>query len=534
MNVLQPRLQRALVKFQYRVLAAVASLLVIGYYVFYAAAGKTVLYGDGLTKLNNARRAFDNPVQAISLAQWGSIWLVGDTALISSLAWINPLYRSGLAGSIWSMLAFVVMVVVIYDLTLQVTNRSATAGVAAVLVAALNINVVYFATTPMTEPIIMAVEVVGAWALVRLGKDASSLKWLLIASMTLGAASLVRYEMWTYTFISVVPMGLALWAGDRRFWYWLTRMAVLYATPLFVMAFWIVGWEWALFGDPLYFSNSRYSAHAIDVVGAGKTFAVGNIHESVRQYILAVRWNIPTAVLLVAILGAAIAIKRLVIDRQWHLLGLAYLAAPVVFFPMSLYFGQNAIDIKPGTLFSLNIRYGTTITPCVAVLVGIAVATSIHLCARHHVAIRRTLAVTILVGLMVIQGQQLRQPDAAAVLHDTAAQESTAMRDYTAWLKQHYDYGRILAESFGPLNGVQYHAGIDLSNYITESYPDLWTSTMRDPSGRVEWVLVRDGDTIDTQLVTTPEFQQNFREVFSNHFGRIYLTIDHESKRNGK
>jgi hypothetical protein len=57
---------------------------------------------------------------------------------------------------------------------------------------------------------------------------------------------------------------------------------------------------------------------------------------------------------------------------------------------------------------------------------------------------------------------------------------------------------------------------------------------MRDPSGRVEWVLVRDGDTIDTQLVTTPEFQQNFREVFSNHFGRIYLTIDHESKRNGK
>ena len=344
-------------------IAAGAGLLALRSFAYFYSRGLTLAFGDGITKLNNARRVFDNPTGGVSLAQLGSIWLPAQSALTSLTVWISlDYYRSGIPGSIWSMVSFVAAVTLAYGLVVSLT-RSKIGGLAASAVMASNLNFLYLATTPMAEALLIASETLCAVTLIQYEKTLSD-QWLRRAALSLGFACMVRYEMWFMTMCAVGIVGMAL-ARKRVGWEkWICDMSILFFVPAMLIVAWLV-YQRAVLGDFLYFTHSQYSARAIDVVGANKLFAEHNLPVAVSEYAAAVQWNFLPLVLAGGATGIAFYVIRLVIGREKALTP-AFLFGIPAFFIVSLYMGQNAIDVQRGTLYSLNIRYGTTILPLIA------------------------------------------------------------------------------------------------------------------------------------------------------------------------
>lgn len=511
------------------VLAVAATALIIHYYLIFEEAGKITAYGDGIARLNNGRRIWDNPLGQFSIAQAGSIWLVGKSLLISLTAWYDPMYRSGLSGSIWSMASFVITVPLVYETVRTVTRQFGTlpsniGGIAAALVLGLNTNLIYFGTTPMTEPEVILAEAACCLALVKFEQDPTSWKKLWFAAMALALSGWIRYELWFFAGVALPLMGIAMWAKGMRGYEFFATMLMPFMLLGGTVATWLVFWQWQLFDDPLYFSHSDYSARAIDVIGAHKTFAVHDLRESVRQYAEAVRLNFPIELLGAA--GAGIVLYILQhLGRRSGATSLLFLLGIPVFFITSLYLGQNAIDIRHDGTASFNIRYGLTVIPLVAIGVGYLVANL----ARFHAPLLdwsgKVLAVAGLAFVYYIYAPSLNDPTSTAVLHDVSAQQSPAIKEIAGFLKTKYDGDLILAESFGSTNAIQFYSGIPFKYYVTESVPEAFQKAIANPIGNVDWIIIRNGDSI-SRMLSEPKFRDNYRVVFSNAYGKVLVIND--------
>src|SRR5574337_608546 len=71
---------------------------------FFYSRGLSNLYGDGIAHMEGARRIFDSLTPGY--AEIGSVWLPLYHLIVSPLAQSDFLWRSGLAGSLVSTVAF--------------------------------------------------------------------------------------------------------------------------------------------------------------------------------------------------------------------------------------------------------------------------------------------------------------------------------------------------------------------------------------------------------------------------------------------
>src|SRR3989344_1967003 len=105
-------------------------------------------YGDAESHLNIAKRVVDSLTPGF--AQLGGIWLPLPHILLMPFVYFDIFWRSGLAGSIVSGIAFVVSALYIYKTT-QLLTKNTGASFLASLIFILNPNVLYLQSTPMTE-----------------------------------------------------------------------------------------------------------------------------------------------------------------------------------------------------------------------------------------------------------------------------------------------------------------------------------------------------------------------------------------------
>lgn len=510
-------------------IAMVAVVLIIHYYLVFEEADKITAYGDGISKLNNGRRIWDNSLGKVSLAQAGSIWLVGKSLLISLTAWWDPMYHSALSGSLWSMLFFVLTIPIVYEIVRSLTYRwgaipSNLGGIAAAIVVALNTNFLYFGVSPMTESEVICAEAACCLALIKLEQDSSSWKKLWMAAVVLGLSGWVRYELWFFALLAFPIMALSMWAKGIRGYEFVAKTAMPFVLLGGTVITWVVFWQWQLYGDPLYFANSQYSARAIDVIGANKTFAVGDLTESARQYFAAVRLNIPVEFLVAGGIGLALYLIQQV-GRRNGSTSLLYLVGIPMFFIVSLYLGQNAMDIKPEAMGSLNIRYGTTVLPLVGVGIGYLIANLARFRSPLFDWSGKILAVAGVASICYLYSPSLEKPLETAVLQDVVTQQGIALQEMADFFKTEYDANLILAESFGTMNGMQFKSGIPLKMYITENDPEAFKKALEDPVSNVDWILVRNGDSLSPQL-NEPKFRDYYKVVFENDFGKVLVTYD--------
>src|SRR6516225_1241314 len=79
-------------------LAAGASLVSIGSFLYFVRTGQILLYGDAVAHINIARRVFDS--RTPGPLQLGTVWLPLPHLLIMPFVASSRLWQSGIGGSI--------------------------------------------------------------------------------------------------------------------------------------------------------------------------------------------------------------------------------------------------------------------------------------------------------------------------------------------------------------------------------------------------------------------------------------------------
>ena len=95
-------------------LALILVLLSLTAVVFYCAKQELLLYGDAVAHVNIARRLVDNRHPSESFGQLGTVWLPLQHMAMLPFVWNESLWRSGIAGAIPSMLAYLLGVTGIF------------------------------------------------------------------------------------------------------------------------------------------------------------------------------------------------------------------------------------------------------------------------------------------------------------------------------------------------------------------------------------------------------------------------------------
>src|SRR5579872_6550233 len=157
-----------------------------------AARGYTLYYGDAEAHLNIARRVLDSRTPGTE--QLGTVWLPLPHLLMLPLVWRDNWWRSGLAGAIPSAAGFIAGGSFLFAAARRL-YASTAAGLTAALLFALNPNMLYLQSTPMTEAGFAAGLAALLWSTVRY-RDSQSGWAMLAAAAASNAASLTRYEGW--------------------------------------------------------------------------------------------------------------------------------------------------------------------------------------------------------------------------------------------------------------------------------------------------------------------------------------------------
>jgi hypothetical protein len=199
--VIIPSAQRALRRLV-ALAAAVAGAIVA---LHYHRLGLTLTHYDARGHLVVARRIADSITPGWQ--QVGAVWLPLPHLLNALPVQLDILYRTGASAVAISIASFAIATAAIASIVMAITG-SAPASIAAAAVFALNPNVLYLQSTPMTEPLLLALTTVSVAVLIDSSRREPALVGWLFA-----LACLTRYEAWPVT---AAALAAAVWIEWRR------------------------------------------------------------------------------------------------------------------------------------------------------------------------------------------------------------------------------------------------------------------------------------------------------------------------------
>lgn len=380
-------------------------------FLFYQRQGDVLLYGDAVAHINIARRIFDSKTPGI--LQLGTVWLPLPHLLIVPFITFTRMWQTGTGGSIPSLAGYVFGVFGIFRLmrtiALPTITSSADGGVAeaagtaqkaagfdsrggvlpwaAAILYAANPNLIYMQATAMGESLYLAFFI---WAVAHFAEfvwpkpqnqpdkrtaavnkpDRSLLK----CGLCLFAACLTRYDGWFLAAVLVVAaVGIAIVRRRSSSGRASARaiagfIALAVAGPIL----WI-GYNAAVYGNPLGFANGPYSARAIEQKTGTVNQAKGSLIAAGSYFLKAAELNVGQGTwegrlwLILAVVGtlALIFFKRARIALL--------LWAPLPFYAISIAYGSIPIFVSTWWPFSnYNVRYGLELLPAFAIFVPAA------------------------------------------------------------------------------------------------------------------------------------------------------------------
>lgn len=376
-------------------IAAGVSLLTL---LVFLQRSELLLYGDAVAHINIARRVVDS--RTPGLLQLGTVWLPLPHLLILPFVASDSAWRSGVAGAIPSMVAYVLGAIGIFRLvrgalsTGKPDSAARIAAWAAAAIYAANPNLMYMQTTAMTEPLYLAWSV---WAVVHFSEFAQQIqagsgvwagKSLRSCGLCLAGACLTRYDGWFLTAaISVAAAIKVARSADKL----ALRRALVKFLLIAVAApvVWLV-YNAVIYGDPLEFSRGPYSAKAIEerTATSGRSAHPGwhDPRVAFSYFFKAGEHTVaegPWQKLWVALLLAGVLVILATHRQQWPVL---LLLVPVPFYVLSVSYGSVPIFLPEWWPFSYyNVRFGLELLPAFAVLSGIALHWALSV-AKHSSA----------------------------------------------------------------------------------------------------------------------------------------------------
>ncbi len=427
--------------------------------------------------------------------------------------WNDALWRSGIAGAIPGMVAYVLGTLGIFRL---VSGRaSKLAAYVAAAIYALNPNLLYMQTTAMNEPIFLAFFI---WALVYLDEfyrgclpNANSEtparmkpnRALEACGIALAGGALTRYDGWfVAAAVGVIVIGIfVLWwkrgpdPSQRR------AMAKSFVEFLLLNAlvpvFWLI-YTYCISGYALDFANGPYSAKAIALRSAGRGMSTypGQHHlfTAALYFLKSAKLNMGSELFGQALFGAAVAGTAVAIwkFRRYGVLLLLWL--PLPFYALSIAYGSVPIYLPvwyPRSYY--NVRYGLELLPVFAVFIPLLAAS---IAQRANEAALRNAIWCVLIGVMV--GSYLSS------YRDTPITLREALVNSRGRLAIERALANSLAEVPSSATLLMYSAehpgalqlaGIPRRRVISESEHPDWEWALLDP-GQADYIVTCEGDPV--------------------------------------
>jgi len=493
--------------------AVVASLILAvtaGSLAFFYSRHLTNLYGDGLAHMECARRIFDSMTPGYE--EIGRVWLPVYHLICAPLATNDFLWRSGLAGSIVSSLAFGATCYFLFQLGAEM-NRNLAAGWVALAVAMLCPSLLYLASTPLTEPLALLWTVLTVYAIFRYSQSGS---WGVLVGAAAAAflGTLTRYEGWNGVLFATLAIFLIRsGAWRQRFVRAATFAAVAGAGPLL----WIL-YNAYRYQNPLDFYNGPYSARAIYAHQLATTaFAYptdGSWLVSGRYYLEDLKLVIGAWPLVLAALGLVAWCANLRASRRGAVALLFLLPLPFYIHAMA----YAGVPLYVPTLFPnthYNLRYGLEMIPAVALYPSFIFSTQLS---RHL----RLGLLLLFVGLLGCQSALMLSagPEELAVVKEGILNTPCRSHRQAAilqFLRAHYDGERLLV-AVGKWPCVMPQLGINLRNTISDSNREYWIRMTIEPQNWVGWIIRGNDDAVDQLMRAYPEAFKDFELVDRGSF----------------
>ena len=468
---------------------------------FYARAGLTLSHYDAKAHLVVARRVIDSLTPGWK--QIGAVWLPLPHALNVLPVQIDALYRSGASAIALSVLSFGLMAYACARLILDATG-SRSAAIAGLAVVALNPDILYLQSTPMTEPLLLAlttlsIALLGRWI------DADGQAPVAPAGLAMAGACLTRYEAWPITAGALVIAAFALWRRGLPPGLAIRRTAVLALFPAFAGLAFLV--QSRLTVGTWFVSGGFYVADNPDTGRPFKT--LGSIwwaSHHLNGY----------GVLLSAVAGAAALLVVGLRSRARASLLVVLAMAGAAALPWVAFYSGHPF----------RFRYMVPLVPAFAVWAGIGVG----LTRRYRFA-----AAAALIVLTLLETRPFSLASPMVVEAQLDLQQSAGRRAVTAFLRQHRHSGLILA-SLGSLSHYVQELswiGVNVRDVVHEGNGDLWEAALESPRDHVRWVLLEEraegGDALAARARTNPGFLAGFSRVAEGGGVALYRRSESEA-----
>jgi hypothetical protein len=477
----------------------------------YHQLGLTLTHYDARGHLVVARRIFDSITPGWQ--QIGAVWLPLPHLLNAMPVQIDFFYRTGASGVAISIASFAIAAAAIAWIV-QTLTGSTLAALAGVAVFALNPNVLYLQSTPMTEPLLLATTTVAIAMLMaelsepvgglrersastaqrlraNLSSESLRLRGQSLCGLLFALACLTRYEAWPVTVAAIAAVPVIRWWQRRSFVDGCRKAVSLALFPAIALVGFsifsrVVIGEWFVSGDFFVPENKALGdpLMALKEIGWGTQMLSGSL----------LAWT--------AGAGLAIVIVRALIDRDRAagILPLALVAMAAV--PWSAF--------EKGHPF--RIRYMVPMMAVEAIGAG-AVAG----------AFRRSKA-TVLMALAVLAlaVYELRPFDAQApmVLEAQWDRPNLPVRARVTACLDAPGRGEKIMASMGSLGHYMQEAseqGFALRDFLHEGNGDIWLAALDGPRPFADWILIEEkaegGDMLAKIARARPSFLDGYARV---------------------
>jgi hypothetical protein len=487
-----------------RGLAAVAVLAGTAAWLLFFRADLVLSHYDARAHLVVARRIIDGVTPGWQ--QIGAVWLPLPHLLQALPIQVDAWYRTGASASIVSIACFGITTYAMTRVVLAATGSRLGAAVTAALLA-LNPNLLYVHTTPMTEPLALAaIALVTLWLYewVPLNQDVVPAR----LGAALFAAAWTRYEAWL---VVAAALAAALYGSARI---GASRGALL-------RRMWTLG-RWPAAAVALFLGMSRLTTGTWFTTG----FYVPDAYYEgqLARGVLAVWWGthqLSTRATEAVAVGAAVLVAARAVASRADA-PLLVLVAPLAAAALPAYAFYQGHPFR--------VRYMLLLVAVCALFGGIAVGVM-----RRHAAL---VTAGLLVGITLIQSPPWRQ-DAPLIVEARLDQPlREARRRVTACLLSEYRGEKILASMGSLAHYMQElsHAGFGIADFVHEGNGAIWQVALDTGAApHVGWVLVEEqaegGDMLARRIRVSPSFARGMTRTCAGGGVALYRTTPRISTR---
>lgn len=441
--------------------------------------GYILYYGDAQAHLNISRSVIDSRTPGYD--QIGTVWLPLLHVICLPFVMNNSLWSSGLAGTIPVAVCFVVAGLCFHLAARDIYQNSVAASVV-VACFALNPNVLYLASIPMTEVVFLAGLATLLFAMFRF-RNTQKTRFVCLGILSVCTMSLTRYDGWF--FIPFASLGFARFARKRR---WLTLF--LFGTMASCAPLYWIAHNWWETGHPLDFYSGPYSPMAIQ--GSKPYPGYHDWKLAVLYYSAAAELCAGWPLLLLGCAGLACAVAKKLFTPLFFLL------LTPVFYIWSIHSsGATPIHVPqlwPFTYY--NTRYGIAVVPLAAFAAGAIVL-------ALPAAFRRFAFFLPLLSLAVWSA---RPSPENWICWKESQVNSVARRAWTTassdFLRAKYRPGDGVLARFSDVTGIFCRARIPLAETLHEGNGPAWfAATSRPDLFHPEyWAIAQQGDPLSAAL----------------------------------